>query len=200
MPSPAAQRYGLAVERSRILRRAALGRGVRRGPFEERQVYCQASLAAAVAAWEGYVVDTVQGFFAAIADPLAPPFSALHTVGQRNAEIALGRFNTPNWENSRDILARTTGYDPINDWTWTARTMSGPQVKERLNQILQVRHSFAHGFPIPAYPWTQLASGRVRLTNQALKDNEALFKNLVRRTDQGLQQHIQRAYGRILPW
>lgn len=200
MPSPAAQRYALAAERSRILRRATLGKRARRRPFEERQVYSQASLAAAVAAWEGYVIETVRGFFAAVADPVAPAFNALHTVAQRNAEIALSRFNTPNWENSRDLLARTTGYDPINDWTWPARTMSGPQLKERLNQILQVRHSFAHGFPIPAYSWTQLASGRVRLTNQALEDNEALFRNLVRRTDQGLQQYIQQAYGRVLPW
>lgn len=200
MPSPAADRYALAVERGRILRRATQGKAGRRRPFDERQVYLQASLAAAVAAWEGYVLETVRGFFAAIANPLDAGFSALHTVTQRNAELALGRFNTPNWENARDLLARATGYDPINDWVWPRRAMAGPEVKERLNQILQVRHSFAHGFPIPTYPWTQLANGRVRLTNEALTYNDALFKNLVRRTDRGVHQHVLHAYGRDLPW
>ena len=74
------------------------------------------------------------------------------------------------------------------------------QVHERLNQILKVRHSFAHGSAVPSYPWNRTPLGRVRLNVSVLKDVEAFFTNLVRRTDRGMQAHILAAYGKTAPW
>ena len=79
-----------------------------------------------------------------------------YTIAQQAAERDLDRFNTPNWENTRNLLIQCTGYDPINDWIWNRGGMSGLQVHNRLNEILHVRHSFAHGFNIPAYDWTPI--------------------------------------------
>ena len=92
------------------------------------------------------------------------------------------------------ILEQYTGYDPINDWVWTRRGMVNQQVHERLNEILRVRHSFAHGFGMPDYDWTQSPSGRVRLTSKAIQETETFFRNLVKVTDRGMKAHIELTY------
>ena len=176
------------------LRKTATDKRFRPTRHEEIQVYYHASLAAYVAAWNAYVNNLVRDFFAAISDIVAPQSQAIYAIARQTAERALERFNTPNWENTRNLLHQYTGYDPIEDWIWTQRGMVGSEVHERLNEILQVRHSFAHGFDMPAYNWTQTPSGTVRLTSKAIQDIEAFFKNLVNVTDKGMGAHIIQTY------
>jgi len=195
MASPARRRYLQAIQRSRVLRDAA-----KRKPAAEKQIFYHASLAAGVAAWQTYLKELLNEFFQVTTDPTIAKYAALHFIVRENAQLALKRFNTPNWENARDLLLRYSGYDPAPDWNWHTRNLSGEWVKERLNQILQVRHSFAHGHPIPAFPWTQDAKGQLRLTVSALSENEALFGHLVRNTDTGIRQFLLRSYGLTLPW
>lgn len=203
MASKAASGYKTAAKQAIILRETATD--IRLGPPlpEERQIYYHASLAACTSAWNAYIIEIVHNFFDAIANPLDPKFSSLYDLAKEASEGLLNRFNTPNWENSRNILIQCTGYDPMNDWKWYRGTrlyLNAHQTRERLNEILKVRHSFAHGFPIPAYRWTQLPSGKVRLTKKSVKDVELFFNNLVRITDREMKAHIKLTYNIDTRW
>lgn len=125
MPSPARVKFTDAISRAELLclkgRAALFSR-------KQRQVQYHASLAASVAAWEAYIESVVRAFFAEIADPLQPKFTALHQIAISRAEADLKKFNTPNAKNSRELLFQWTGFDPINDWNWPARRLSGPRL------------------------------------------------------------------------
>ena len=161
---------------------------------EEIQVYYHASLTAYVAAWEAYINGLMDDFYDVIADSSDLRFDAIYRIARQAAERAGARFNTPNWENTRNLLAQSTGYDPINDWVWPRRGMGRLQVHTRLNEILQVRHSFAHGYDMPPYNWAQSPKGRARLTSKVIQEIEAFFKNLVDVTDTGMAAHIHLIY------
>lgn len=200
MPSPAALKYQIAAQKARILRDTATDPRLRPILNSQAQVYYHSALATFVAAWEAYIEELVRNFFDVTANPLDPQFHAVHTIARNTAERFLKQFNTPNSENSRNLLVQYTGYDPINDWVWSRRSMNGLATRQMLNDVLQVRHSFAHGFPIPACSWTQTPTGKVRLTAKAIKDVDALLQYLITVTDLGMKQNIQTIYGIAAPW
>ncbi len=200
MSSPAALKYLTAASHIQTLRRTATDRRVRPMLHDEIQVYYHAALAAYVAAWNAYISNLVRDFYDVIGDPSNSKFDAIQTLAKRAAESTLTRFNTPNSENTRNLLIQCTGYDPIDNWVWSHRGMAGLQVRARLNEILRVRHSFAHGFDMPDYDWTRSPSGKIRLTSKAIQDTEAFFKNLVKVTDRGMETHIESTYGLANIW
>lgn len=200
MASTAASNYFAGARRLRRLREAATDRRLPHRQLAEKQVYYHAALAGHVAAWDAYVNSLVREFYKEVDSRPNTAFQAVYEISRQATERALERFNTPNAENTRTLFAQYTGYDPIGDWVWTRRGMVGVQVRERLNEILRVRHSFAHGFAVPGYDWTQSPSGRVRLTSKTIRDTEAFFSNLVRVTDNGMSNHIRLTYGVVVSW
>lgn len=200
MPSPAVSRYKVAINRARTLRKTATDVRLRPMSQEQVQIYYHAALAAYVAAWETHIEKLVRDFYDTIANPLDREFNAVYELARQNAERALERFNAPNWDNTRHLLVYHTGYDPINDWIWSKRTMSVLDTKNRLNEILQVRHSFAHGFPMQSYAWNQSSSGNIRLTSRILEDIELFFNHLVKVTDAGIKNHIISFYQVRFHW
>jgi hypothetical protein len=180
----------------------ALTRNAKLRPLsrEDARLYLHAALAVYVAAWEGYVERLSVNFFTEINDPQIPKFIALHSVVQELASTAGDKFHTPNWENTRNFLVQHTGYDPINDWIWRQRSFGGPQVRERLNEILRIRHSFAHGFPMPSFSWNTSNTGQARLTAGIIEDIESFFINLVRQTDNGMSRHIRGIFNPNVTW
>ncbi len=196
MPSAAAINYrALAACASVILKadRATLDR-------QEVQALYGASFVAQVAAWNSYVVGLVRCFFNEVANPAIPNFHAMHTLANTAATSQLDRFNTPNAENTRNLIIACTGYDVWPDWQWPARHMNAMAVRLRLNEILKVRHSLAHGFAMPGYLWTQAASGKTRLTLDVLAWTQTFFDHLVSSTDHGLMNHLNTVYAVIPKW
>lgn len=192
MPSPAASTYTTSASHIQTLRRAATDRRLRPMSRDEIRVYYHAGLTAYVAAWNAYIKNLVRDFYDVIVDPSDPKFRAIYTIARKRAENALTRFNTPNSENTRNILVWYTGYDPINTLLWIQRG--------KLDDIVEVRHSFAHGFDIPSNTWMQSLSRRGHLTSKAIQDTEAFFRNLVNVTDSGMKTHIESTYGLTGIW
>ena len=200
MPSPAAQKYDLAVGRAMLLHGIGFDENQRKFSFGEKQAIRHACLAGLVAAWDGYVNNIIKDFQDSISNPLDTRFASLHSVAKELTSQRLSRFNTPNWDKSRELLVLCTGYDPIADWIWARRRMGRSEVQARLNETLKVWHSFAHGFELPPVDWLKTASGRVQISKKAVRDTRALFDILVSRTDAGLTRHIAQHYSQAPPW
>ncbi|MDP2821243.1 MAG: hypothetical protein Q8O52_00990 [Sulfuritalea sp.] len=196
MASPPATKYASLAERATIILKAGrsmLGR-------KDVQALYGAAFVAQVAAWNAYVAGLIGCFFQEVANPMVVQFHAMHTLANTAAISRLDRFNTPNAENTRNLILQCTGYDPWVDWQWPARGMNALDTRLRLNEILKVRHSLAHGFPMPGYSWTQGASGQTRLTVTDLAWTRAFFDHLVITTDLGLRTHLVATYGAVPNW
>jgi hypothetical protein len=153
-----------------------------------------------VAAWNAYVVGLVRAFYVEVANAAVPTFHAMHTISSALAEMDLGKFNTPNADKSRELIVVCTGYDPWPDWGWPRAGLSALAVQQRINEILKVRHSFAHGFAMPTYGWNVDGSGHARLTRGVLIWNRSFFRGLAVRTDAGMKTHIKAIYGCAVGW
>lgn len=182
-------RFASSIASARMLREVV--RDPRFQPLsqEKKTRFLHAALAAYVAAWDSYLNQVIKEFIdkLMVLDDL--DFLSLHAIFMPIATQKLQKFNTPNWENSRELLVGCTGYDPISDWTWRKAQFNRQQTHDFLNQILKVRHSFAHGFSMPAYTWTQTPSGRIQLNNKSLYRVERFFVHLGYATDRGLNDY-----------
>jgi hypothetical protein len=169
--------------------------------FEDRrQTLYHASLAAHVAGWQGYVEGVCQEAVGEMSVAGDARLVHLHSLSSAWFDVSLKRFNTPSWENSRDLILRATGFDPISSWTWPARNRSAQWVRQRWAEVLRVRHAFAHGAALPAYSWTQTQGGKVRLAKGGVETAFRLFENLVRRTDHDLGGFVRALFGTARNW
>ncbi|MFF0059688.1 HEPN domain-containing protein [Streptomyces microflavus] len=202
MPSVARANFRRAVDRAVLLRRACCQqRRGRRLSDDVRQVHYHSHLAACVAAWEAYVESIVLEFLDRSSRPLDPAFSELRHLLRGCAISANKKFNTPNWDNSRNHIIRYTGFDPITSWSTARSGSTSISSKTFLNDILLVRHSFAHGFPLPpTVPWL-IIDGSQRLLNvQNLKEVEAFLKSLTATTDTGLSARLSSVFAVNVNW
>jgi hypothetical protein len=196
MPSAAAIKYRELTTRASVILKAdrrKLGKG-------EVQALYGAAFVAQTAAWNAYVVRLVDCFFQEVANPAVASFHAMHTLANSIATSHFDRFSTPNAENTRNLILTSTGYDPWTDWQWPAHGMSGLAVRNRLNEILKVRHSLAHGFAMPAYHWNQTASGEIRLTLYDFKWMRTFLNYLTASTERGMKLHLNTVYAIAPNW
>lgn len=190
MPSNSAVKFNERISDLVHLRAIAVDNRIKPIQDQQKQVYLHSYLTGIVAAWDTYIKSVVKEFLTIVAMPTDIRYHAIYTSLEAFALSSIKKLNTPNFDNTRNILSSITGYDPIGDAVWSARGFNGLDTRDRLNEILQVRHSFAHGHPMPSYTWNRSSSGSVRLTTIAVDDCKALIMFLVKTYDNGLKRAI----------
>lgn len=169
-----------------------------------KSIFLHAALAAHTAAWDAYIKALVDDYYNAISRPLDHAYAAIHLIARKRMDAAKEKLNTPNSENSRNFCLEYTGFDPWTSWARVGGRFgvsnSSLHVRERLNEIFKVRHSFAHGFTMPIYAWNQDPSGSARLNCNVLRNTSLFFGGIVKETDAGMASHIMLQRGGLKPW
>lgn len=105
----------------------------------------------AIAAWQAIVQDATRYILSQNMPAPSDPNYGFARLLQGNVIGEIGKFSTPNAENSRKLL-QSVGFDPRPYWTWTngargnRETIFKPhEVENQLRQWLSVRHAIAHG-------------------------------------------------------
>ena len=141
---------------------------------------------ACVSAWESYIEELVREAMVLLR-PATPPLGSWPAL---NASVRgmLGRFNTPNTDQIRQLFSDTVGLPDLQQaWVWPGFTAA--QARERLQEVMEFRHQIAHGVnPRPAVD-TQFASNL-----------RQFFYRLARCTDDRVRQHLAADLGVIDPW
>lgn len=202
MPSLAQTNFRRAIDRAVLLRKSCCQqRRGKRLSDDVRQVHYHSHLAACVAAWEAYIESIALEFIDRAARPLDPAFSEFRTLLRDCAVNANKKFNTPNWDNCRNHLVKYTGFDPIASWSTARRGTSSISAKNFLNDVLLVRHSFAHGFPLPStVSWLTVDGSKRLLSVRNLKEVESFLKSLTVATDAGLSARLSSVFSVQVNW
>lgn len=196
---PTSKYFG-AIAHAHSLSKCANNKRGRGSARHLSQGHYHAALTANVAAWEAFVENAIRHFLHISARPHEPHYHLIHTALVEIAEQELEKFNTPNAENSRRILMRYTGVDPWSHWIWPARGFNALQVRVLHDEILKVRHSFAHGLSLPAYSWLLDGNRLPRFTQNNLQTVNAHFNNLVVRTDRAIRLQLKTIFGTDAGW
>lgn len=202
MPSVASRDFSKARSMARLLVIAAARPPGDISKINQHKSTClHAALAMLVAAWEAYLERLVRESQQAVADSTNTKLSVALSLLAGLTEKEVKRFNTPNAENSRTLLFAHTGYDAINDWQWVVGGLNGIQTRNRLDEILQIRHSFAHGYAIPTnISWAMNRNLPGTLNVSTLRSVDRFLSHLVHETDRGMARHVSALFGLALPW
>lgn len=184
------------------------------GRRHEQDAIHRAGVVMVVAAWESYIEKVVMEALVAIetnagvaAGAVAPPVPqwARHAFSLRRAEIAKGvkRFNTPDAVEVRDLMVNSLEFNPWPHWSWHAgpRQWEEKDMRDRLNEWVLIRHSVAHGFPLPnTIQWLKDPQGRPRLNLTLLRECKRFFVHLATQSDVAFAGFLHNHHGIPAPW
>jgi len=201
MSSNSALAFRRARDRARLLVAASdAGRGQSHG-LDQKDVCLHAGLAMLVAAWETYLENLIGETHRLLSDPMHQRMSAVLSLLSAISVKEVKKFNTPNAENSRNLLLIHTGFDPLNAWHWARGHLNAIQTRQRLDEILRVRHCFAHGASIPTdIYWAKNRKAHGHLTKTVLKMADRFLSDMVAATDTGMIRHLANVFGVVPQW
>ncbi len=139
-----------------------------------------------VSAWEAYIEEVVREAVR-VARPTAAPlgvWSALDSFVQKSAD----RFNTPNAENVRTLIANAIGLPDIRTvWSWVRY----PPIRSsaELAVAMKFRHEIAHG-----------VNPRPTVTHQYATKLPEFVRCLGSCTDRAIRVHLVAHFGVPNPW
>jgi hypothetical protein len=189
MPSQALIHFVASRAKARRLSLLSTDRRLRPLTYGDMEPPLHAALAAYVSAWEFFIESVTLEFLDREVLISASKASSLAKILRDEAGRAAGRFNTPNFGESRNLIFRFTGFDPYSVMNSPRLGMNSAQAENRLNEILKVRHSFAHGHPLPAFAWLTRYAHQSRLSRTAVRNVEVLLGDLSASIDTGLSTY-----------
>lgn len=162
------------------------------------QTLMRAAVAQAVGCWEGYLEEVLKEFVAKTrvqthrrAWTLVVQFESL--VHKLTSEL-----NTPSWDKARELILNVTGMDPYSSWTWTPKFSSQNDTQAFLKGVMDVRHSFAHGFSTPMTIPGLVTPGA--LDSAYVADVHACFEFFATKTDFLLEHELTHRHGCTVGW
>lgn len=108
-----------------------------------------AGVAQGVGCWEGYLEAVLREFVSKTRVQAHRRAWTLIVQFEALVDKMASDLNTPNWDKCRDLLLNVTGMDVYPSWIWAPKFTNQTDTKAFFDGILKVRHSFAHGFPVP---------------------------------------------------
>jgi hypothetical protein len=150
MDSTALARFRKSLSAAHVLH-CLLGAAAPVSPSQDftDQTLLRAAVAQSVGSWEGYLEEVLKEFVGKTrvqahrrAWTLVVQFESL--VHKLTSEL-----NTPSWDKARELILNITGMDPYSSWIWRPRFATQNDTQTFLKGIMDVRHSFAHGFSTP---------------------------------------------------
>lgn len=183
-----------------------------RGRRHEQDAIHRAGVVMTVAAWQAYIEKVLGEALQAIGNDIndlgnggPAPNWAKHSYLLRCAalQISIKKFNTPNDTNVRDLLHDALGFNPWPSWTWQKgpRQWNVSEVRSRTNSWVTIRHSVAHGFPLPQnIEWIKNSNGTPRLTLNLLKECRKHFAHIANQTDIAFSTYLNSHHGLAAPW
>lgn len=176
----------------------------RRAQLEDKGILLHAALAAHVAAWDAYIKAVVLRKYQSIGRDHDAGYAQLRSIAEERAKGAAKKLNTPNADNARNFFLQCSQFDPWPSWVnvrfGSEVLLSSLNVRDRIDQVLKVRHSFSHGFSMPAFEWNQGTDGATKLTVGSIRGVSGFFAVLVDRTDVSYSNHISTTFGIERPW
>lgn len=200
MPSRSLINFKTARLQALRLLDIATDRRLRPLRYEDMEPSLHAALASFVSAWEAYIESLCIEILEAIASCANAQTAAVLSVLQLEAKNNIEKFNTPNFDNSRNLILRFTGFDPYNYMTMGSLGFSVQQTHTRLNEILKIRHAFAHGFAIPNLPWLTRYGVQSRLSKKNVTLAGKSLSDLVKSIDAAAANHLRTTYGLTTGW
>lgn len=153
----------------------------------------QAALSMQVSALENYFKKVISDYlgicYECDVDSLALHYNDL--LLKRLSEYKK-RVNSINSEKARDLLINFSGFDPWSDWVFikfgSEILQNTIHVRNRLDEVVDIRHAFAHGVPMKEYSWIKHKS---MLTCADLRATNKFLCTLVEKTDRGFSRYIR---------
>jgi hypothetical protein len=199
MASASFSRFQTALTDAQILRSfAGQASSVTAVQTQIDQACLKASVANGVGCWEGYIEGVLQEFVAKTRVQAQSKAWTLIVQFEIMVKKHTDGLNTPNWEKTRELISHITGIDPYMSWIWIPKFANQQLTKDFFDGVMNVRHAFAHGFPIPNDVPGLITSGvlDVAYVDEALE----CLKFFAAATDNLLEHELMHRHGCRTGW
>ena len=157
-----------------------------------------AAIAQGVGCWEGYLEAVLREFVSKTRVQAHRRAWTLIVQFEALVDKMASDLNTPSWDKCRDLLLSITGMDVYPSWIWPAKFANQTDTKAYFDGILKVRHSFAHGFPVPNDIPGLIVPGTLDPTYVA--DAISCLEFFAQKTDALLEHELTHRHGCTSGW